>query len=83
MPGGICSIITWILLTYYIVVTVMTHTFNNTYVETSQTGLLSNPSNMQYEVFNITADQLQMYGLVYSSNLTIGSNLDAYVSGVF
>lgn len=83
VPGGICSIITWILLTYYIVVTVMTHSFHATYVETSQTGLLSNPSNVEYQVFNITTDQLQMYGLIYSSNLTIASNLDAYVGGVF
>ena len=50
VPGGFCSIITWILLTYYIVSTVAMRIYDATYVQTFGKKLLDSSDNL----FNIT-----------------------------
>lgn len=79
VPGGICSVITFLVLTYYIVVTVLTHTLSVSYVTTSSTQLLTE----DYTTFTISTDKLQVYSMLYSANDIIANNIDAYVGGVY
>lgn len=79
MPGGICSIITFIVLTYYMAVTMLTHSLSVSYVTTSSTTLLTAES----ATFNVSTDKLQVFSMLYSTNDTITANMDAYVGGVY
>jgi hypothetical protein len=54
VPGGICSIITFVLLTYYILVTIITKSVDLTYTETVSQSLLGGGNTT--EIFNIYPD---------------------------
>lgn len=79
VQGGICSIITGVVLTYYIITTFITHSVDVTYTTQTQQKLLESSDN----VFDISNKQMQIYSLIYSSNTTIYNDLDSYVEGVY
>ena len=80
VQGGICSIISAVLLTYYILVTLITHTVDLTYSET-MTQTVINPSDPV--VFTIPTSLLQVYSSVRSIDASVQANLDQYVGGVY
>jgi len=70
VPGGVCSIITFILLWYYIIATLTDRIVKPTYYETAETDVVYGDGAVP-SIFNITQDQLHFYAGVSSYNDTI------------
>lgn len=79
MQGGICSIITGVVLAYYIITTIITHSVEVQFTTQTNSKLLDTSNNR----FIIPVHQMQMYSLIQSSNSTINDNINAYVEGVY
>ena len=76
--GGACSIISWILLTWWFTTEIYSNYINPAYDITEKQELTQMPEG-KYQVWEISNDQLFITSEIYTTNTTIASEeLDRY-----
>ena len=79
VPGGICSLVSCAALTYFILASIVTYTFQQEYQQqTIRSAVGFNPP-----AYVIKHDELNVLTKVQSTNPDVAGNLDAYFSGVY